>query len=265
MTTELMTAAPVQLDFNYNLIPQDKRSALRQRSLALRSLVGQSAKLAIAIGVELDEIWRDYFKQSNEESFSDWLLFSTGFSREVAAKYIRLAHTSHQFTEALIDHATIGALHVLSAESTPVDVIQDANKLAESGAVIKSADARGLIKSAAHRAKGEPLFIPEQQIEVRGEGAYQNQVVTVEKIDGDVVYARTDEGKTVPFLAGEFSDSVPLPKEPGKRGNSRGEIEALEFEIEVLKAENQELRSIITRARSSMPDGLLKEIAEMGL
>jgi hypothetical protein len=210
------------------------------------------AQTAIALSeVKRDRLWRsthDSFESYCEEKFDK----CRSYSYELAAVGEALANLSD-----VSDSPLPGAFR----QARPLTKLTNAEQqnTAWAAALIISGDnpTETHVAQAVAAVQAQPAaqFTPGQAVTVQS-GNFAGQAVTVDSLQGVIVYCRDAEGKTIPLLTTELVTVAPTTPKNAKPNPSTQLIQGLGAKIEVLEVRVNLLEMLLAETVPYLPAAL---------
>lgn len=219
-------------EFDYSLLSSETRIIVQQRTSEIKSIEKRIVSDAIEIGQKLLEVK----VLLGHGHFCEWLSREFRWSERTAQNYMMVADKSA--TVADLESVSLGALYMLVADSTPEEVRQELIDRASSGEKIT----RETVKSAVLTAK---LQAGDVEVVSAPNHPLHGQTVTVEKVDGDIVYVETSDG-VQPIAKGWLGEEVkPVERNSEAKPTLSQMLEDAEFALEIARTRSQQLQSLL--------------------
>lgn len=143
-------AKPEPDGFDYGQLPSAIRRDLQQETMAIHSLIEQTIRNIVQIGLRL-QLVRD---QLGRSSFQNWLSSEFRWSQSVASNYMRVASVFQDVN--CLERFQPSALYLLARKRTPDAARQEALRLASSGETITARRADCIVRNHTGCADAPP-------------------------------------------------------------------------------------------------------------
>jgi hypothetical protein len=144
--------APKTNTFDYTSVSQDLATKLRNQASRIREKTKATVSAIIDIGNDLIAV-----KQHLEHGqFTEWVEAECGFSARSARLYTQAAHFAKDKTE-MVSVLRPTTLYMLSAKSTPTEVVTEVMSRVEAGAVVSDTVVKAMLtKGKEKKERNDP-------------------------------------------------------------------------------------------------------------